>query len=99
MADISNIDWSPSPYDGLTIPDEKKGVLMALAESRIGRENSTLSDDAGGRHGCDVPFEACLGIRYLIGAEDSQTSRGSVLWYCGVAKEVPALSIREMRRG
>jgi hypothetical protein len=57
VADISNIDWSPLPYDGLTIPGEKKEVVMALAESRMGRGDSTPSDDVGERQERDVPFD------------------------------------------
>ena len=49
MADIGNIDWSSLPYDGLTIPDENKEVIMALTESRIGRGDSTPSNDVGER--------------------------------------------------
>ena len=49
MADISNIDWSPLVYDGLTIPDEKKEMIMALAESRMGRGDYAPSNDVSER--------------------------------------------------
>jgi len=57
LADISPIDWSPLPYDGLTIPDGKKEVLMALAESRKGASDNTLSDGIGERNKRGVPFD------------------------------------------
>ena len=36
VADIEDIKWSSSPFDCLTIPDEQKEVIVALAETRLG---------------------------------------------------------------
>lgn len=34
VADIKDIQWSSSPFDCLTIPNEQKEVIIALAETR-----------------------------------------------------------------
>jgi hypothetical protein len=51
VADISEISWSPVPFDCLTIPSEKKDVIMALAQNRIGRTVITQFDDFVARKG------------------------------------------------
>ena len=45
MAGINDIEWSPILFKCLTIPDEKKAVIMALAETRMCRETSVRFDD------------------------------------------------------
>ena len=56
VADISHIDWSSSPFDCLTIPDEQKEVIIALAETRLGLVPSVPFDDfvAGKGRGLNV---------------------------------------------
>jgi hypothetical protein len=41
VEDIRSIDWSALPFDSLTIPAQKKEVIMAVTQSRMGQ----LSDD------------------------------------------------------
>ena len=38
VIDISKINWSPLPFNHLTILDEKKSVIMTLIENRMGEE-------------------------------------------------------------
>lgn len=45
VADIKDIDWSPSLFDYLVIPDDHKEVITALAEARTGPMSSDLFDD------------------------------------------------------
>ena len=45
MSDTRKIDWSAVPFDSLTIPEEKKEVVMALAHSRIGEITGATFDD------------------------------------------------------
>jgi hypothetical protein len=45
VADIRDIEWSPSLFDHLTIPDEDKEIIIALAESRTGRVPGCTFDD------------------------------------------------------
>jgi hypothetical protein len=56
VADNSEISWSPVPFDCLTIPSEKKDVIMALAQNRMGRTVATRFDDfvAGKGRGLNV---------------------------------------------
>ena len=56
VADINDIDWSSSPFDCLTIPNEQKEVIIALAEIRLGLVPSIPFDDfvAGKGRGLNV---------------------------------------------
>lgn len=45
VADIEDIKWSSLPFDCLTIPDEQKEVIIALAETRLGLVPSVPFDD------------------------------------------------------
>lgn len=56
VADIEDIQWSSSPFDCLTIPDEQKEVIIALAETRLGLVPSVPFDDfvAGKGRGLNV---------------------------------------------
>ncbi|KAH6666386.1 P-loop containing nucleoside triphosphate hydrolase protein [Halenospora varia] len=45
VADIGDIQWSSGLYDYLTISDEQKEVIMALAEVQTSREPSSGFDD------------------------------------------------------
>jgi len=45
VADIEDIKWSSTPFDCLTIPDEQKEVIIALAETRLGLVPSVPFDD------------------------------------------------------
>ena len=38
--DVEEITWDPSMFDSLTIPNDIKGILMAVAENRL-REPTT----------------------------------------------------------
>ena len=35
VADIEDIEWSPSPYACLSISDEQRDIIIALVEARI----------------------------------------------------------------
>jgi hypothetical protein len=37
VEDIKSINWSALPFDSLTIPAQKKEVIMAITQSRMGR--------------------------------------------------------------
>ena len=39
MEDTKSIDWSALPFDSLTIPAQKKEVIMAVTQSRMGQPN------------------------------------------------------------
>lgn len=56
VADIEDITWSSSPFECLTIPDEQKEVIVALAETRLGLVPSVPFDDfvAGKGRGLNV---------------------------------------------
>jgi hypothetical protein len=56
VADIEVIKWSSSPFACLTIPDEQKEVIIALAETRLGLMPSVPFDDfvAGKGRGLNV---------------------------------------------
>ena len=45
VADIGDIKWSLSPFDCLTIPDEDKEIIVALAVSQTARVPETMFDD------------------------------------------------------
>lgn len=45
VADITEIKWSSTPFDCLTIPNEQKDVIMALAETRMGQVVGVPFDD------------------------------------------------------
>ena len=45
VADIGDIKWSLSPFDCLTIPDEDKEIIVALAESQTARAPESMFDD------------------------------------------------------
>lgn len=45
MADISDIEFSPLPFDSLVIDEEKKQVAIALAESRVDRTGRPALND------------------------------------------------------
>ena len=55
MADISTIDWSPLPCDGLVLRNEKKEVMMALVENRMGKEDDTSPEDVDEQHRRGAP--------------------------------------------
>lgn len=46
MEDIKGIDWSTSPFDSLTIPAQKKEVIMALTQSRMGQPSESESESS-----------------------------------------------------
>ena len=56
VADIEDIQWSSSPFDCLTIPDDQREVVIALAESRLGLIPSVPFDDfvAGKGRGLNI---------------------------------------------
>ena len=56
VADIQEIKWSSSPFECLTIPQEEKEVIIALAETRLGLVSSVPFDDfvAGKGRGLNV---------------------------------------------
>lgn len=58
VADIEDIKWSSTPFDCLTIPDEQKEVIIALAETRLGLVPSVPVDDfvTGKGRGLNVLF-------------------------------------------
>ena len=39
MEDTKGIEWSALPFDSLTIPAQKKEVIMAVTQSRMGQPN------------------------------------------------------------
>jgi len=39
VEDTKSIDWSALPFDSLTIPAQKKEVIMAVTQSRMGQLN------------------------------------------------------------
>ena len=43
--DIEDIKWSSTPFDCLTIPDEQKEIIIALAETRLDLVPSVPFDD------------------------------------------------------
>jgi len=45
IADIEDVKWCSTPFDCLTIPDEQKEVIIALAETRLGLVASVPFDD------------------------------------------------------
>ena len=59
VADIEDIQWSSSPLDCLTIPNEQKEVIIALAETRLDLLPSVPFDDfvAGKGRGLNVPLQ------------------------------------------
>ena len=56
VADIQDIKWSSSPFECLTIPQEEKEVIIALAETRLRLVPSVPFDDfvAGKGRGLNV---------------------------------------------
>jgi len=56
MQDITDITWSPSASDCLTIPIQKKAVIMALARSRTADTAKVIFDDviAGKGRGLNI---------------------------------------------
>ena len=56
MADIEDIEWSLDVFECLTIPEEDKEALMALAESRRPKASTARFDDfiAGKGQGLNV---------------------------------------------
>ena len=56
VADITEIIWSSSPFDCLTIPAEQKEVVVALTETRLGLMPNVPFDDfvAGKGRGLNV---------------------------------------------
>jgi hypothetical protein len=64
VEDIKSINWSALPFDSLTIPAQKKEVIMAITQSRIGQ----LSE---GKSSVDSPFNDVIkgkgrGINILL---------------------------------
>ncbi len=45
VADIDDIKWSDTPFNCLSIPEEQKDTIMALAEARMGKAESYPFDD------------------------------------------------------
>jgi hypothetical protein len=45
VADINDIEWSSIPFDCLTIPDEEKDIIMALAEAHTNQLPGVTFDD------------------------------------------------------
>ena len=45
VASIENIRFSDSPFDMLTVPDEKKKVIKSLAKSRVDTMHEATFDD------------------------------------------------------
>lgn len=45
IADVTDIEWSSTPFDCLTIPAEQKEVIVALAETRLGVAPGVPFDD------------------------------------------------------
>ncbi|KAM5455690.1 hypothetical protein MaudCBS49596_001591 [Microsporum audouinii] len=56
IEDISDIKWAHSLFKGLTIPDEQRAILMALARARMGVVPAIPFDDfvAGKGRGLSV---------------------------------------------
>ena len=56
VADINDVNWSSSPFECLTIPNEQREVIIALAETRLGLVPSIPFDDfvAGKGRGLNV---------------------------------------------
>ena len=45
IADIEDVKWCSTPFNCLTIPDEQKETIIALAETRLGVVSSVPFDD------------------------------------------------------
>jgi hypothetical protein len=45
VADIKDIEWSNSLFNCLSIPDEQRDVIMALAETHMGEAQEVPFDD------------------------------------------------------
>jgi hypothetical protein len=45
VADIKDMKWSSSPFDCLTVPDNQRETIMAIAEARTSREPASEFDD------------------------------------------------------
>jgi hypothetical protein len=67
VADISDIEWSPLPFDCLAIPSEKRDVIMALAEHRLDKVPSVQFDDfvAGKGQGMNVLLQYGITVYYI----------------------------------
>ncbi len=59
VADIDDIKWSDTAFNSLSIPDEDKDILMALAEARMGDVESYAFEDfiAGKGRGLNVVLQ------------------------------------------
>jgi hypothetical protein len=44
VMNIKKIGFSPLPFQSLTIPEEKKEVIMGIAESQVSQTKATLDD-------------------------------------------------------
>jgi hypothetical protein len=44
VRNIDQIEFSLSPFQSLTIPDDKKAVIMSIAESQILQEGAMFDD-------------------------------------------------------
>lgn len=53
---ISDIEWEPSIFDALAIPDDMKDIIFSLAEARTGHLDTVPFDDfvAGKGRGLNV---------------------------------------------
>jgi hypothetical protein len=45
VADIKDIEWSNSLFNCLSIPDDQRDAIMALAETHIGEAQNVPFDD------------------------------------------------------
>lgn len=56
VASISDISWEPSIFEALSIPQEKKAMILALTEARTGHLDMVPFDDfvAGKGRGLNV---------------------------------------------
>ena len=45
ISDVTDIEWSSTPFSCLTLPTEQKEVIVALAETRLGMTPGVPFDD------------------------------------------------------
>jgi hypothetical protein len=49
VSDIRDIEWNSEPFERLTIPDQKKQLIRAVAVSRVSRESHSFDDFVRGK--------------------------------------------------
>ena len=45
LADIEELKWVPLLFNNLTTPQQRKGILLALTETRTGQHQGPTFDD------------------------------------------------------